>query len=309
MFSLLELEGPLFQVPIIPLNHLTIEKAIGKGSEGKVYFAFLGKSPVAIKHIGPKTGYYANVNQETYQTMINGVLEVMMTLIYPGVPKFIGISELSDGSLYIVMDFLEGRTLQYALCRLGRFSEHQVICIATRIFSILCRIHGSNVVHGDLKTDNILVDSNYNIQICDFGLACFAGKPYRVRSKLSSAPEIAASVIADYKSDIFSVGLIMGELLVGYAFSELERFDDNKIRYLCGDVDGDSELVSLIITCLQINPKDRPTADDALCLLKELMEQHVINALDDIVLDDGMIDDLEYPDQKDVDDPFYTPYY
>jgi eukaryotic-like serine/threonine-protein kinase len=122
---------------------------------------------------------------------------------------------------YIVMDWAEGRSLRDILNQQEKFPAERAIRIGRRICTVLRYIHEQGVAHLDLKPENVIVDANEEVKLIDFGSAReLVAKKSFFRTKPSGtpdyiAPEMLRGKSGDERSDIYSLGLILYEMLTG----------------------------------------------------------------------------------------------
>jgi len=148
-------------------------------------------------------------------------------------PAIVAIYELGrvDDRPYISMELVEGQTLRQLLTR-GPIPLRRALHIAAQIASALAKAHAAGIVHRDLKPENLMVSSDDHAKILDFGLAKLAGGPLHGESLETTidhgtrpgvllgtvgymSPEQASGAAADFRSDQFSFGLVLYELLTG----------------------------------------------------------------------------------------------
>src|SRR3569623_777060 len=124
--------------------------------------------------------------------------------------------------VYMVMEWCEGRLLSEILSH-GRFTPERAIRIAGKVLSALEYIHEQGVVHRDLKPENIMVDGHDNVKLIDFGIAGDSGARRLTYANLTStlgtadyiSPEQVKGKRGDGCSDIYSMGVILYEMLTG----------------------------------------------------------------------------------------------
>ena len=124
--------------------------------------------------------------------------------------------------IYMVMEWCEGRLLRRILDE-GRISQERAIHIATGVLDALDYIHANGVVHRDLKPENIMVDDNDHIKLIDFGIASDAAARRLTYANFTAtlgtpnyiSPEQVKGKRGDARSDIFSMGVILYEMLTG----------------------------------------------------------------------------------------------
>ena len=147
--------------------------------------------------------------------------EIGLTLDHPGVMKVIANEQRSD--LYMVMEWAPGRLLRSILSELGKLSPDRAIDITVQICRALDYIHSKGIVHRDLKPENIMVDDDDQIKIIDFGIAGDHAARRITFTKLTDAmgtpdyisPEQVRGERGDPRSDIYSAGVMLYEMLTG----------------------------------------------------------------------------------------------
>jgi serine/threonine-protein kinase len=125
-----------------------------------------------------------------------------------------------DESAYLVMEYLPGITLRELLREYGSLTPQQTIDIAEAVLSGLAAAHKAGIVHRDLKPENVLLADDGRIKIGDFGLARAASANTATGAALLGtiaylSPELVTRGVADTRSDIYAVGIMMYEMLTG----------------------------------------------------------------------------------------------
>ena len=124
------------------------------------------------------------------------------------------------GIAYSSMEFVEGESLRSVLSRFGGLPQKKAVDLALQICSGLKEAHAQGIVHRDLKPENIMVDAHGNVKIMDFGIARSMEAMTRMTGSLAGtpqymAPEQVAGKPVDYRTDIYSLGLILYEMFTG----------------------------------------------------------------------------------------------
>ncbi len=147
--------------------------------------------------------------------------EIGQALEHPGVMKVLA-DDFRSG-VYMVMEWVEGRLLRQILREQTPFPPERAVHITIAICDALDYIHRNGVVHRDLKPENIMVDSRDNIKLIDFGIAGQANARRLTFGKLSQvmgtpdyiSPEQVKGKRGDGRSDIYSLGVMLYEMLTG----------------------------------------------------------------------------------------------
>lgn len=149
-------------------------------------------------------------------------LTILRSLKSPYVPKYLGSGNMATRP-YIAMERVEGRPLEDLIKEGKQFSVDEVVRIGADLAQAVQSLHAQDAIHLDIKPENILIDDKGKLTLIDFGLSHHARYPdllaEEMRKGVGSAPYISpeqvAGIRSDSRSDIFSIGVIMYELLTG----------------------------------------------------------------------------------------------
>ena len=172
--------------------------------------------PVAIKVLAEQYGSDANFRQRFHREAAT-----VAALNHPGIVRVYDFDE--DGpTLFIVMEWVEGRSMRSWLDEYGRFSIDVSVDLLQQLLSAVGVAHDLGVVHRDIKPDNILISNRGKTKILDFGISKLVDDKQRLTATGSMvgtpaymAPEQVKGEIVDARSDIYSLGMILYELLHG----------------------------------------------------------------------------------------------
>ena len=199
------------------LGPYEIVSQLGSGGMGVVYTATDPrlKRTVAIKLLPPDLTRDETAKQRFLQEAV-----AASALDHPNICTIFEINETDDGQLYLVMAHYEGETLKERIGR-GPLELHDAIDIATQVGEGLAEAHGAGIVHRDIKPANLLVTKTGVVKILDFGLAKLAGTEgvtqtgTAVGTVAYMSPEQARGQQVDHRTDIWSLGVVLYEMLAG----------------------------------------------------------------------------------------------
>ncbi len=199
------------------ISHYKIIEKLGQGGMGEVYLAEDSKlrRKVALKFL-PNS-----ISQDSEErTRFVREAQAAAALDHPNITSVYEIEE-TDKDIFIVMSFIKGTTLKEKISSSGPLSINETLNIAIQIAKGLKEAHDHGIVHRDIKSSNIIVNSQGQTKITDFGLAKFKGertltkKGEQLGTAAYMSPEQIRGEAADQQSDIFSLGVVMYEMLTG----------------------------------------------------------------------------------------------
>jgi eukaryotic-like serine/threonine-protein kinase len=194
-----------------------VSRKLGEGGMSDVYLATdtLLNREVAIKILRQELSIDP-VNLLRFQREANAASK----LNHPHIVEIFDVGE-EDGRHYIVMEVVRGKTLKELIQQRGALDIKEAIFIMRQIISAVGHAHTHNIIHRDIKPQNILVKDDGSIKIADFGIAMAmdATQLTQVDSVMGSvhymAPECARGEIASVQSDVYALGIVFYELLSG----------------------------------------------------------------------------------------------
>lgn len=206
-------------------NRYIIQRQIGGGGFATVYLAEdtrLGRQPVAIKEFDPAN--LSAIDRQWATERFEQEAMILARLNHPGIAAVADYFR-SDGRSYLVMEYIQGETLEAAWQRVPRnqFAEQQVLIWAEQLCAVLTYLHGQDppVIFRDLKPSNVIVQPDGALKLIDFGIARHF-KPSQAKDTQAlgtpgyAAPEQYALEQADARSDVYALGALLHQLLTGH---------------------------------------------------------------------------------------------
>ena len=202
------------------IGQYRIERVLGEGGMGVVYLAEdvrLGRT-VALKALAPKfTGDAAR------RERLRREARAAASLSHPGIATVYALEEF-DGQIFIAGEYVPGETLREELSR-GPLSAMRTLETALGLARALAAAHDRGIVHRDLKPENIVRTGSGDVKILDFGLARFRDTPKSLAHLTDDgmilgtpaymSPEQIRGTAVDGRSDLFSLGIVLYELVAG----------------------------------------------------------------------------------------------
>lgn len=194
-----------------------IIKSIGEGGMANVYLA---KDTILDRQVAVKVLRGDLSTDEKFIRRFQREALSVSNLSHPNIVEVYDVGE-EDGQYYIVMEYIEGKTLKQLLYKRGALTLPEVIDIMTQLTDGLAHAHEAYIIHRDIKPQNIMIEDNGTIKITDFGIAMAVNATQftQTNSVMGTVhylpPEQANGKSATVKSDIYSLGILMYELLTG----------------------------------------------------------------------------------------------
>jgi predicted Ser/Thr protein kinase len=257
-------------VSVLPVNVVIgkyrIEKRVGSGGMGEVYRAtnLQTNSPVAIKAL-TKSG-----EGDTDLARFRNEAVIQYNLHHPNVAELYEYFEY-QGKPCIVMEFVEGRTLDEWIREAGALEAGKALEILADICDAVSYMHSKGTIHRDIKSENIRVNAQGKAKLLDFGISISKATPaltragYTIGTPEKMAPEQHQGLRGDARSDVWAMGILLYEMLTGVPpFTNRNpdglRQDILAVRYIAASKRKPGlprALARIISNCLRAKPDER----------------------------------------------------
>lgn len=204
------------------LGRFQIEQVLGKGAMGVVYQAF---DPKLRRKVAIKTILISQFDEETkkdFSMRFEREAEAAARLTHPNIVQVYDFGEQA-GVAYLVMEFIDGKELKLGLATSSTFDRKESVRIMCELLDALAFAHENRVVHRDVKPANVMLDTQGRVKLADFGVARMtdADRTHAERTQTVvgtpayMSPEQIQGHRVDGRTDIFSAGIILYQLLTG----------------------------------------------------------------------------------------------
>jgi len=275
------------------ISHYKILEKLGAGGMGVVYKAQDLKLDrfVVLKFLSSDL-----TRDEKAKERFIVEAKAASALDHPNVCTIYEINETDDGRLFIAMAYYDGETLAAKIKQQKENSKASLdwaIDITVQIASGLSRAHEAGIVHRDIKPANVIITKRHEVKILDFGLAKLAGQQHLTKSGATlgtiayMSPQQAQGLEVDHRTDIWSLGVVMYEMLTGQL--PFQGHYDQAVMYAIVNV------APAAVRSLRSEVSGRLAAIIEKALAKKLDEryQHI----------DGLLEDLKSPTKKIASNP------
>jgi eukaryotic-like serine/threonine-protein kinase len=201
------------------IGRYRVEKLLGSGAMGEVYRAHdpVIDRLVAIKVLRPEL--VAGSGSEQLLQRFRREARAAGRRFHPNIVAIWDFGD-DDGMPFLVMEYVEGRSLDAIIKSSGLLPMGRGVAIVTQVLSALGFAHKSGIVHRDMKPSNIMVLPNDDVKVADFGIARIDASDFTIVGDLLGtpaymAPEQLSGGLVDHRTDLFAVGVILFEILTG----------------------------------------------------------------------------------------------
>ena len=257
------------EYPKTDLSFYKYGRIIGRGAFGKVN---LGLNILTGRVVAIKSFNKQNISTFTSEEKIRKETNLMRNLRHPSITKILEMFE-SEKYVLIIMEYVSGGNLQSFVKKRRKLNEQIAKILFKQIMEGIKYIHSRNIVHRDIKLENILIDLNNNIKICDFGVSkkihCDSILEDQCGTPVYMAPEIIANEgYRGFPVDIWSAGVSLYLMLSGnIPFNKTSKhtLQEEIVTSAYPPIKGISdEAENLLSGLLDKNPNTRLTVDEVL---------------------------------------------
>ena len=250
---------------------------VGAGGMADVY---KGRDQMLNRYVAIKVLKKEFREDENFVRKFRSEAQASAGLLHPNVVNVYDVGE-DRGLYYMVMELVEGTTLKEYIEKKGRLSHKEVISIAIQMCSGIGAAHAAGIIHRDIKPQNIIISKDGKVKVTDFGIAKAVTSNTISTNAMGSvhytSPEQARGGFSDQKSDIYSIGITLYEMVTGQVPFDGDSTVSVAIKHLQEEITAPSELVSdipysleqIILKCTQKNAERRyPNTDELIQDLK-----------------------------------------
>jgi len=244
-------------------NRYELERELGRGGMGVVYKARDTQldRPVALKFLGALVD-----ESEEYRLRFQREARAAAQVTHPNILSVYDIG-VEQGSSYIAMEYVEGPNLNQFMKSEGKLSVRVAANLISQACDALEAVHQAGIVHRDIKPDNILIAKGMVVKLMDFGLAKGYGQRLTASHVVMGtpcymSPEQARGADVDHRSDIYAMGLMLYELLIGETVFNSGNVLQRQISEMppppSTRVEGVPELLDkIVMKCIAKDPDER----------------------------------------------------
>jgi len=297
---------------------------VGAGGMADVY---KGRDTMLNRYVAIKVLKREFREEDEFIRKFRSEAQSAASLLNPNIVNVYDVGE-DRGLYYMVMELVEGISLKEYIERKGRLSHKEVISIAIQMCTGIGAAHAAGIIHRDIKPQNIIISRDGKVKVTDFGIAKAVTSNTISSNAMGSvhytSPEQARGGYSDAKSDIYSIGITLFEMVTGQVPFDGDSTVSIAIKHLQEEVTPPSEFVpdvpysleQIILKCTQKNAERRYASTSA--LIQDLKRSLVdpdgdfvyippLRNADTVIITDEELDDIrhsyddEYDDDEDYD--------
>jgi serine/threonine-protein kinase len=258
---------------------------IGKIGAGGMSDVYKAKDHTLNRYVAIKVLKQEFANDENFLTKFRTEAQAAAALAHPNIVNIYDVGN-ENGNSYIVMEYIDGITLKTYIEKKGQLSFKEAVSIAIQVAKGIEAAHKNHIIHRDIKPQNIMISTDGKVKVTDFGIARAATSETINSDMMGSvhyaSPEQARNGYVDGKSDIYSLGVVMYEMVTGRVPFDAETTVAVAIKHLQEEVVVPSayapslpvSLEGIILKCMQKSPDRRYDSVSALLAdLKRSLEE------------------------------------
>ena len=299
---------------------------IGAGGMADVY---KGKDTMLNRYVAIKVLKKEYREDENFVRKFHSEAQAAAGLLNPNIVNVYDVGE-DRGLYYMVMELVEGITLKEYIEKKGKLFRKEVISIAIQMCNGIGAAHAAGIVHRDIKPQNVMISRDGKVKVTDFGIAKAVTSNTISSNAMGSvhytSPEQARGGYSDAKSDIYSIGITLYEMVTGRVPFDGESTVEVAMKHLQQEITPPSEyapdipysLEQIILKCTQKNSERRyaSTADLTRDLKRSMMDPDgdfveipPLRNADTVIITDDELDDIrssydDYDDDYGDDDDY-----
>ena len=207
------------------IGRFEVQKVLGKGSQGIVYLA---RDPRLDRRVAIKTIRVSASNLKKQQSRLMREAKLVSRLQHPNIIPLYEAGE-DKGLLYLVFEYVDGVSLRESIRAEGSLVVRRALDLMIQILAGIQHAHEEGIVHRDLSPSNLLIDRNGLPRIMDFGISVVAGVEESIMKDVAGtpcymSPEHFSNDPVTFQSDIFSLGLIFYEMVLGHPAVQADNY-------------------------------------------------------------------------------------
>ena len=237
---------------------------IGAGGMADVY---KGRDNVLNRYVAVKVLKKEYREDETYVKKFRSEAQAAAGIMNPNIVNVYDVG-VDRGLYYMVMELVEGITLKEYIAKKEKLTPKEVISITLQVCAGMEAVHKGHIIHRDIKPQNIIISNEGKVKVTDFGIAKAASSNTTSSNAMGSvhytSPEQARGGFSDEKSDIYSIGITMYEMVTGRVPFDGDSTVAIAMKHLQEEIVPPSEYVpmpysleQIILKCTQKNPDQR----------------------------------------------------
>jgi serine/threonine protein kinase len=207
------------------IGRFEVQRFLGKGSQGVVYLA---RDPKLDRLVAIKTIRVSSSDLKKQQELLMREAKLVSRIQHPNIIPLYEAGE-DGGLLFLVFEYVDGLSLAKAIKENGAFPVREAIDLIMQILSGIQNAHDQDIIHRDLSPSNILIDKNGLPRIMDFGISVMIGADDSIKKDIAGtpcymSPEHFSRRPVTPQSDIFSLGLIFYEMVLGHPAVQADNY-------------------------------------------------------------------------------------